>query len=412
MSRRIVCGINIDPMNSTGKPSAQELQELGATWVRFTFKDTSTDPHPAAFATYDDTVHELAQAGINILMILNYETYPGPPTYDDSMDVWQAYIAQLADRCARIARHYGDRVQAQQSWVQAYQIWNEPDLTDPRPTYDPRLREEVMGRMLRATFEAVKENSTATLVVGGLASGDPAYLARVAAATGGVLYADAVGVHPYGQRPTPDWPTPTWGFGVLGDLISHYARVTRKPIWITEYGTDSANEDVWGAFPGRAYEAVNELYEQVPGLFWFCWSDGMVRPYGLVEADGTVKASYYSYQGFACLPAVEEPPVEPPVVDHYSHFVLFAPGVGWNWYHASRHYLQKYRVTRGESLEDATRVHGTLGHTVTCINPTPAAIQRLRQLNPQVHLDIIYADNVAELEAEMDRRADNDLRFG
>ena len=79
-----------------------------------------------------------------------------------------------------------------------------------------------------------------------------------------------------------------------------------------------------------------------------------------------------------------------------------------NWYHASRHYLQKYRVTRGESLEDAAKVRGTPGHTVTCINPTLAAIQRLRQLNPQAHLDIIYADNVTELEAEMDRRADND----
>jgi hypothetical protein len=147
---------------------------------------------------------------------------------------------------------------------------------------------------------------------------------------GGVLYADAVGVHPYGQRPTPDWPTSTWSFGVLGDLISHYASVVGKPIWITEYGTDSANEDVWGPFPGRAYEAVNELYEEAPCLFWFCWSDGMVRPYGLVEDDGTVKASYFSYQGFACLPVVEEPPVEPPVVDTHSHFVLFAPGVGWN----------------------------------------------------------------------------------
>ena len=406
MSRRIECGINIDPMNETGNPSAQELQELGATWVRFTFKDTSTDPLPAGFAAYDEPVRELAQAGIDILMILNYETYPGPPAYGDDSLVWETYIARLADRCARIARHYGDR-------VQAYQIWNEPDLTDPRSTYDPRVREEIMGRMLQATFEAIKENSAATLVVGGLASGNPAYLTRVSAASGGVLYADAVGVHPYGQRPTPDWPTPTWGFGVLGDLIRRYARVARKPVWITEYGTDSANENVWGAFPGRAYEAVNaELYEEAPYLFWFCWSDGMVRPYGLVEADGTQKASYFSYQGFARLPAVVEPPVGPPVVDYHSHFVLFPPGMGWNWYHASRHYLQKYRVTRGESLEDAARVHGTLGHTVTCINPTPAAVQRLRQLSPQIQLDIMYAASVAELETEMDRRADNDLRFG
>ena len=39
MSRRIHCGINIDPLNMYGNPAPPELQDLGATWVRFTFKD-------------------------------------------------------------------------------------------------------------------------------------------------------------------------------------------------------------------------------------------------------------------------------------------------------------------------------------------------------------------------------------
>ena len=56
------------------------------------------------------------------------------------------------------------------------------------------------------------------MVLGGLASGDPGYVTAVQTAANGTLPVDAVGIHPYGQRPTPDWPNPQWGFGVLTDL--------------------------------------------------------------------------------------------------------------------------------------------------------------------------------------------------
>jgi hypothetical protein len=405
MSRRIQCGINIDPMNVNGDPSAQEIQELGATWVRFTFQDRGSGPAPTSFPIYDRKVQELEQAGINTLMILDYGTYPGKPAYEAEDSVWEAYIESFAARCGQVASHYGDR-------VQAYQIWNEPDLPHAQPSYNPRVREQILGPMLKAAFEAIKEASTATVVMGGLASGDPSYVARVQAATAeNVLYADAVGVHPYGQRPTSTWPSSTWGFGVLGHLIRRYHNVARKPIWITEYGVEAAA--VQGEFPRRAFEAVNEsLYQEAPCLFWFCWSDGMVSPYGLVQASQQRKPAYFGYQSFARLPAVEESPGGAPVVNYHSHYVVFPAGAGWNWYHASRHYLQHYRVTRGESLDDAAKVHGTLGHTITCINPTPEAIRYLQRVNPHAQLDLIYVDNVDELEAEMDRRVENDLRFG
>jgi hypothetical protein len=391
-------------MNVNGNPSAQEIQELGATWVRFTFKDQSTASYPAGFAIYDPKVQELEQAGIDILMILDYGTYPGKPAFDADETVWEAYIAQYAARCRQVAMHYGVR-------VKAYQIWNEPDLAHAQPSYNPRVREEVYAPLLKATFEAIKEASQATVVVGGLCSGDPSYLTRVKAASEGVLYADAVGVHPYGQRPTPTWPTPTWGFGVLGHLIRRYHQAARKPIWVTEIGVEV--QAVQGRFPGQAFRALDEeLAQEAPNVFWFCWSDGMVSPYGLVRADKERKEAYVSFQDFARQPAVEELPSGPPVVEYHSHYVLFPPGVGWNWYRASRHYLQKYRVTRGESLADAAKVHGTLGHTITCINPTPDMLQNLRQLNPDARLDILYVDDVGELEAEMDRRAQHDLRFG
>ena len=64
MARRIDCGINIDPANPHGNPSAQEIQDLGATWVRFTFKDDSSGPQPSSLGHYDDVMRGLDAAGI------------------------------------------------------------------------------------------------------------------------------------------------------------------------------------------------------------------------------------------------------------------------------------------------------------------------------------------------------------
>lgn len=105
-------------------------------------------------------------------------------------------------------------------------------------------------------------------------------------------------------------------------------------------------------------------------------------------------------------PMVKEPPEPPPVVDYHSHYVLFPQGTPWSWYDASRHYLIKFRATRGESCNDAARAHGTLGHVITCINPTPEVIEYLKQLNPDASLDFIYAQTTDDLEDIMDHRAD------
>jgi hypothetical protein len=304
MARRIHCGINIDPANELARASVQEIQDLGATWVRFVFKDDSDALQPARLPFYDDQVWRLNQAGINILMVLNNETYPGKPASDAYDATWDVYIAQFANRCRQIAQHYGPQ-------VQAYQIWNEPDYLEPEPEYDPCVRAEVFGRLLRAAFTAIKGVSSATVVMGGLAAGHAGYLEEVKASTDGVLYTDAVGVHPYGRRPTQDWPYPGWGFGVLGDLIGQYqAKAAGKPIWITEMGTRDTSVVytdgtfcIQDEFPGRTLRALNQdLAETTPYVFWFCWSDSMESPLGLMDDAKREKKSYTSFQEFASLP--------------------------------------------------------------------------------------------------------------
>ena len=95
-----------------------------------------------------------------------------------------------------------------------------------------------------------------------------------------------------------------------------------------------------------------------------------------------------------------------------SHFVLFPQGASWEWYEASKDYLLTYRCTRGESADDAAKVHGALGHTITCINAAPNTQTYLKQINPEATLDLISADTPAALRTIMSERAQSGRRFG
>src|SRR5690606_5767334 len=139
------------------------------------------------------------------------------------------------------------------------QVWNEPDHK-PAGNYVPTLREGVFARMLKATYEVIKRvNPDFVVVTAGLAAGDPSWLSRVIQAQRGRLSADIVAFHPYGQRPERNWPSPTWGFGFMGDLLNNYYRAgLQTPIWITENG--SKPDEVPGGLNGSA-EFLRRFYQ-------------------------------------------------------------------------------------------------------------------------------------------------------
>jgi len=184
----------------------------------------------------------------------------------------------------------------QEQKIQAYEIWNEPDLA-----HVGNLRPETFGVLLQSAFNAIKAiDSHAAVVSAGMASGDPNYIANARRATGGKFYADGIGVHPYGQRPTPDWPTPDWGFGVITDLMRNYFNVEKLPLWVTEVGTDDTYRQA--EFPFRTFAALDESHSHpftMGPVFWFCWSAGMVPPYGLLDGNGNRKPSYASFDQYA-----------------------------------------------------------------------------------------------------------------
>jgi hypothetical protein len=310
--------LNIDPNNRNGNPSADQLRELNVEMVRYTYHDSSSgdglDPDQADF--FSQRAEEYHQAGIRSLIILSYSTFPNKPDWDAPDLEWDAYIERFARRAGHIAALLD-------SFQPAYQIWNEPDHPC-HPDYCPTLRAAVYGRMLRRTRDAIQAADPGALIVtAGLVSGNPGWLTQVINSQGGELPADIVAFHPYGQRPDPDWPHPNWFHGYVGNLLNGYFQAGGgRTLWITEMGApevDLGDDRLQVAeLLRRYYRAMTTRFsDKVEQVFWFCYSDGMVPTYGLLDDQGAPKPAFGVFREVAAIsvPFGIPGPFEPPAPD-------------------------------------------------------------------------------------------------
>jgi hypothetical protein len=277
-------GISIDPANPAGNPTAQQLKLAGVRWVRVEWKSSS------GHSLYDPSIAALRAAKLKVLLLLDYASAPGKPASSASSGEWSTYLQTFDSTLDAIAAHYGDG-------VDAWQIWNEPDLP-AQPGYDPGVPAVHYGKMLLAAVTTIHKHSTRPVITGGMASGDPGYLTQATQAA--ALTADAVAVHPYGQRAPDGWPTTGWGFGEMSALLKAYLAFG-KPVWISEIGTNDSSSPTFQAdYLENVYTLTKSAFgAKVPVVFWFCWSDGMVPPYGIVDAGGQPKPAYVRYQTLA-----------------------------------------------------------------------------------------------------------------
>ena len=290
-------GLNIDPRNPQGNPTAAELHDLGIDVVRYTFKDGTTDKQPTSESVsfYRREVARLSGAGQTSLILLNHETLAErAPSATDSEEMWVVFRQTFAERAANIAKVLA-------RWRPAFQIWQAPDQLAAGPTAVTTLSADRFGQLLQVASEAIKQvDADLPVVAGGLVSGQPAWLAEVKQGLGGQLPVDVIAIHPYTQRPTPDWPRADWGSGYVSDLIQAYQTVTDLPLWLTEIGVDSLGAEEQGAYLSRFYNTISRKFgDVVPEVFWFSYSDAMAYPFGLVDSLGQPKPAYEAYKKVA-----------------------------------------------------------------------------------------------------------------
>ena len=295
----MILGLNIDPRNPQGDPTADKLHALGVDAVRFTYKDFSTGSRPkrAVARFYRQKVAALAQAQIGVLVVLTAESFPAQPASEAEPSAWDRFIQRFAGRAAKLA-------EALAPGRPAFQIWNAPDLTEQPDNSNSTLSPAVYGRLLNETCQAIKTVDPEIKVISaGLVSGQPDWLASVAQSVEGRFPADAIALHPYTRRPTPDWPDPNWGTGYVGDLIKAYRAVTNLPIWITEIGIDSLSDQAQAEYLRRFYGTMTaDFSDGVERVYWFCYAEGMAYGYGLIDQTGEAKPAHQAYRELATAP--------------------------------------------------------------------------------------------------------------
>jgi hypothetical protein len=281
-------GINIDPSNPGGRPSAAQVKAMGARWVRIEWKH-----YEGGYAFYDSIISDYRSVGVKVLLLVDY-TSPtaAKPASNASDATWNSYRAAFNATLSDLANHYRDS-------VDAWQVWNEQDLFAPGSGYDPGVPAHQYGYMLRDARPAIRAYSSRPIVTGGLASGDANYLGTVRTYAGGSLPVEYVAVHPYGQRAPDGWPDPGWGFGEMSDLFDRYLAYG-KPLWVSEIGTDTTDTGFQANYLENVYRlASGEYANRVPVVFWFCWSDAMVPSFGVLYSNGAAKDAYSRYQWLA-----------------------------------------------------------------------------------------------------------------
>jgi hypothetical protein len=304
-------------INSTAKQqTAAALQELGAQWVRMSVS-WSDDVEPrkgsyqsAALSRFDEAVNIAQAAGYRvILMVEQSPSWAHDGTNDNSPP---RDNADLADFMGFLAARYVGK-------VEAYEVWNEPNLPWAWPS-GPDGGE--YAQMLKTVAPAIRAaDPNAKVVYAGLNRNDYGFVEagyRAVPNMGG--YFDVMALHPYvdgGLAPETVKIDPNGR--ISPGSFAGYREVRRsmlnhgdtKPIWLTEFGwsTTSLSRGVSPATQAdylvRAYRCLEQdPYVQVAtwynlrNEFWQADADNWFAQLGLMSTDFTRKPAFDALKNY------------------------------------------------------------------------------------------------------------------
>jgi hypothetical protein len=263
-----------DQAEEHNRRTGEAVLDSGFGWVRFQLEwrqferaDDQWDPLPI-----DRKVEELHSQGINILLAV-----AKAPDWVLATD-GQQFLTDY-DEFEELMQFVSDRYQGK---VQAWEIWNEQNMS-----YEMHgeVRVEDYFELLKAGYTGVKAGDPeAQVLFGGLtptgvmdpmiAIDDAEYLRQIYAYQDGAVsqYFDILGVHLISTHNAPDdtWPDNLGPHEGWNDHPSFFFRRgeelreimvengdEEKPVWITEFGWTTENQEA-----GREY-GVNNTEEEV-----------------------------------------------------------------------------------------------------------------------------------------------------
>ncbi|HUN05405.1 MAG TPA: LysM peptidoglycan-binding domain-containing protein [Aggregatilineales bacterium] len=281
-------GIEAFMLGNDSSTLTSQASAMGMQWVKQEVAWSALEPVKGEldFSQLDEVIDALNEAGINILLTVRSAprwaftpiTLPdgtlnpeaGPP--DNAAD-FEAFMTALVSR-------YAGR-------VQAYEIWNEPNLRREWNSATHPLGASSYIDLLRTGYTAVKANDAAAVVISaGLAptgyfdasnaQNDRLFLQELYE-LGLAEISDAIGAHPLGWSNPPDAFCCAQPVGVEGYYqdSSFYFRETLQayrdivvtagdsstPIWVTKFGWGTS-QDTYEPSPTNIYVSWTTLGEQ------------------------------------------------------------------------------------------------------------------------------------------------------
>ena len=310
----------------------QALQNSHVHSVRYLLPWESIQPtskNKFSWGTQDKFIGRLAVKGIRVLPAIWgnpswVSGYTARPPIDRTQDqtAWQAFLKAVVARygpggnywTGRFRTAYGPN--ATPLPMNAYQIWNEPNL---KKYFVPYPAPKQYGKLLKLSYNAIhSKQPSAQIVLGGMPGfGDVNawdFLSQMYNQVAGIKsYFDVAALHPY--APSLDkMKTEIQKF--RASMTSHADGAT--PLWITEIGWGSAPPDNFGINKGLqgqanmlkgAYNMIlnNRSGWNIQRLMWYHWRDpksshascSFCQTAGLVKYSRSPKPALPVFKSFA-----------------------------------------------------------------------------------------------------------------
>ncbi|WP_341229587.1 cellulase family glycosylhydrolase [Nocardioides salarius] len=260
------------------------IEASGASWVRLDVGWAMLQPRPGGFdegwavPLVDEVMDQLRERDLKVLVMFWLTPSWASSEPDDFTAQYTSPddAGDYADALGEVAQRWGDV-------VDAYEIWNEPNLEVFYHGTDP----ETYAELLCAAYPVVRrEDPGARVVFGGLMYNDDDWLQRAYDAGAGGCF-DVMSVHSY-QAPADSAPSveddgEVWNLRNLDEVReTMIENGDRLPVWITEFGwsvhDNDAETEPWrrgvdeatqARYAAEALTLLAEDFAYVGAAFWY-----------------------------------------------------------------------------------------------------------------------------------------------